>query len=310
MKKFIFSTLLLFSGISVSHACINELSSPPADWTIIKRDFGPLLQIDSIPQDQLFNRLRALEAEQDTNASFSRRNDIAVIYMRLSDPGTARDMLLEIESLDPGKYSVAANLGTAYELLGNLDSALYWLKKAVSIDPNAHNGSEWIHIMILRYRIAKEKNPQYLSGSSALMLDFGNTDLPANPYGLKVKKIQNELGYQLEERLSFIGPPDTLMGMLLFDFANLVALSDKPADALWYYQAARDFGFESELQDARAERIEEILSKDPNALIGNFAGEEVDTEGEGIKVYVLAGIIALLAVAGVWLLLRKGRNNR
>lgn len=282
----------------------------PAGWTVIKRDFGPLLQIDSIPQDQLFDYLHFLEESQDTASSFARKNDMAVVYMRLSDPATARDLLIEIESEFPGDYSVAANLGTAYELLGNLDSALYWIKKAVSIDPNAHNGSEWIHVMILRYRIAKEKNPQYLSGSSALMLDFGDTDLPSNPYSLNIEKVRNELGYQLRERLSFILPPDTLMGMLLFDFANLVALSDQAVQALWYYEAAREFGFVSELLDARVERIEEIIAKDPDAKLSKYAGEEVEADGEGIQVYVLAGIIALLAVAGVWLLLRKARNNR
>lgn len=310
MKKYIFSALLLFSGISDSPACLNEMVQKPADWTVIKRDFGPLLQLDSIPQDQLFNYLHFLEENKDTATSFANRNDMAVVYMRLADPATARDLLLELERENPGNYSVAANLGTAYELLGNLDSALFWIKKAVSIDPNAHNGSEWIHVMILRYRIAKEKNPQYLSGSSALMFDFGMTDLPSNPYGLNTEKVQNELGYQLRERLSFVRPPDTLTGMLLFDFANLVALSDNPAQALWYYQAARDFGFVSELMDARVERITEITSKDPNAKLNAFTGEEVDIDGDGIQVYVIAGIIAVIAVVGVWLLLRKGRNNR
>ncbi|MHB1277482.1 MAG: tetratricopeptide repeat protein [Bacteroidia bacterium] len=310
MKKYILSVLLLFSGISYIHACINELGEKPADWTVIKRDFGPLMQIDSIPQDQLFNYLHMLEAIEDTSSAFVRMNDMAVVYMQLQDPATARDLLIEVERKFPGHYSVAANLGTAYELLGKLDSALFWIKKAVSIDPNAHNGSEWIHVMILSYRIAKEKNPQYLSGSSALMLDFGTMDLPSNPYGLNIEKVRDELGYQLRERLSFIRPPDTLMGMLLFDFANLVALSDQAPQSLWYYEAARDFGFTSELLDARVERIEEILAKEPDAKLSKYAGEEVDAEGEGIQVYVLAGIIAILAVAGVWLLLRKGRNNR
>lgn len=310
MKKLIFCALLLFSGISDIHACKNELGEKPADWTVIKRDFGPLLQIDSVPQDRLFNYLHFLEASQDSNSSFVRKNDMAVVYLRLEDPATALQLLLEIEQENPGNYSVAANLGTAYEHLGKLDSALYWIKKAVSIDPHAHGGSEWIHVMILSYRIAKEKNPQYLSGSSALMLDFGSTDLPSNPYGLNIEKVRNELAFQLRERLSFVRPPDTLMGMLLFDYANLVALSDQAPQALWYYKAARDFGFVSDLLDARVERIEEILAKDPDAVLSKFAGEEIDTDGDGIQVYVLAGLIALLAVGGVWLLLRKGRNNR
>lgn len=311
MKKYLLIGLFFFLASQGLYACINELlTAPTTGKNAIKRDFGPLLQIDSIPQNILFDHLKYLEQQQGDSFLLDVMNDMAVCYMRLSDAATAKNILLDIERKAPGNYSVAANLGTAYELLGNLDSALHWIKKAVTIDPKSHEGSEWIHVMILRYRIAKDKNPQYLSGSSALMLDFGAKDLPENPYGLNIAKLKDELAYQLKERLSFIAPPDTLMGMLLFDFANLVALSEDPGYSLWYYQAARNYGFESDLMDAREARIAEILADNPNAVLTSFKGEEVKTEGNGLHVYVIAGIIAVLAVAGVWLLLRKGRNNR
>ena len=268
-----------------------------------------MLMVDSFPQDALFTYLHALESDS-TIPYFKRQNDASILYMRLADPYTAKEMLLNLERTNPGRYSVAANLGTAYELLGQLDSALLWINRAVAINPESHEGSEWMHVMILRYRIAKQKNPNYMAGGSALMFDFGTLDIPQNPYGLNIDKVSKELAYQLQERLSFIGPPDTLMGMLLFDYANLLALSDNPKRSLWYFQAAKEYGFSSDILNARAKRIEEILNENPNAVLTDFEAKEVEMESQGTPVYFIAIGIALLAVLGVWMLLRKGKNNR
>jgi|GEM_PF-602141 len=310
MKKYFFACLLFFSGQITAQACANELGGERISQVYSIRDFGPVLRVDSFEQAIIFNYLHYLESDSSGLPEFEKNNDIAVQYMRLADPYTAKEILLGLERTNPGQYTVAANLGTAYELLGQLDSALLWINKAVSINPSSHKGSEWMHVMILRYRIAKEKNPQYLTGGSALMLDFGDLDIPQNPYGLNVEKLTAELAYQLQERLSFIGPPDTLMGMLLFDYANLLALGDNPKQALWYYQAANDYGFFSPILDARRQRIDEILIKDPLAKMDGFEAREIVAEFTGTPVYLIAAIIALLAVFGVWMLLRKGKNKR
>lgn len=312
MRNYFIACLFLLVGPSLSRGCANELLGGLGENpTVIRitRDFGPRLQVDSFPQEALFTRLHALEADS-LLPFFDKQNDIAVLYMRLSDPFTAKEILLGLERSNPGKYTVAANLGTAYELLGQLDSALLWINRAVSINPKSHEGSEWIHVMILRYRIAKAKNPHYLAGGSALMLDFGILDLPQNPYDLNTEEVGKELAFQLQERLSFISAPDTLMGMLLFDYANIVSLGENPSEALWYFQAAKDFGFSSDIMTARMSRIGEILAKDPLAKLDAFEGKEIEAESTGMPVYLIAGFIALLAVFGVWMLLRKGKNNR
>jgi len=58
-------------------------------------------------------------------------------------------MLIGIERWHPGLYATAANLGTAYELLGNVDSAYYWIEEDMRRNPQGHEGSEWMHLCIL-----------------------------------------------------------------------------------------------------------------------------------------------------------------
>ena len=46
----------------------------------------------------------------------------------------------------PNEYVVIANLGTTYELMGNNEKALEYIKKGMKLNPRSHNGSEWIHV--------------------------------------------------------------------------------------------------------------------------------------------------------------------
>ena len=82
---------------------------------------------------------------------------------RLKDPGDSPEAqavsnLLEgridqaVEQLEalakaqPDTYSVAANLGTAYELKGELALAHTWITRAMELNPQSHQGTEWLHL--------------------------------------------------------------------------------------------------------------------------------------------------------------------
>lgn len=303
MKKFLFlfGSLFLFSYGTL--ACLSEVVFPKS----IEVPFGPVLKKDSIPQPDLFNFKNELEQKLTQGPSYDYTNSLAVTLIRLSDPQAARNLLLALEADTPGTYNVAINLGTAYELMGINDSSLFWLQKAVNINPSSHQGSEWMHVMILRHKLARDKSPGYLSGS-AIMLDFGARDLPENPYSMNVAKVKEQLAYQLRERLSFTTEPDTLMGMLLFDFANLLALSEDISKAIWYYEAAQRFGFNSDLLEARLERMKD-LEEDGVTSVSGQEPAELKTPVK-VNVYLIATILAILAAWGVWLLIRKGKNNR
>lgn len=319
MKKYVVLMLLLGS-IFYSYraqACGNELKEvfvKIPELTPKPEAFGSLLQVIKYDTDEL-HALRNFYAEREAEGlSIESKVNYSLTLMRLGDPGTAKVMLAELSqdttiADSTHRYAIAANLGTAYELLGNNDSALLWIRRAVAINPQSHQGSEWIHVMLLRYKVSKEKNPGYLTEAGALNLDFGQLDLPENTYGMNLAELQEQLGYQLQERSYFIPAPDTLMGMLLFDYANIVALNHNLEAAKFYYEQAQKYGFSSDLLKARLGRIQAMSPEDLQKKASDFQAEALPEPPAQWNVYAIAGILALLAVIVVYFLLQRKKNS-
>jgi hypothetical protein len=136
----------------------------------------------------------------------------------------------------PDEYNIVANLGTAYELIGDDQKALDLLKKAMNINYLSHYGSEWIHINILEQKLG----PQHFDKIVDLKFnDFGqwitskSYVFERNPDSLKL-----QLAYQLHERIGFIAAPDSVIGHLVLDFADLVAKTDVRDSSLAFYDYA------------------------------------------------------------------------
>lgn len=313
--------MLLLWSIFYSYrveACLNGLDEPIIQeipkLNAKSEGFGPLLQVAKYSKDEL-HALRKFYADMEPGGmSVESKVNYCLTLIRLGDPGTAEGMLAELsqdtsitDSLQ--LYAIAANLGTAYELLGKNESALHWIRRAIAINAQSHQGSEWVHVMLLRYKISKEKNPAYLTEAGALNLDFGQLDLPENTYGMNLAELQSQLGYQLQERLFFIQAPDTLMGMLLFDYANVVALETSLEAAKFYYEQAKVFGLNSDLLKARLDRLQGMSPEDLQKKASDFKAEALPEPPAQWNVYAIAGILALLAVVVVYFLLQRKKNS-
>src|SRR6185503_7493595 len=102
-------------------------------------------------------------------------------------------------------YVVAANLGTAYELHGDLVAARRWIAEAIRRNPYSHEGTEWLHVLILDARMALAKDPNWLASHSVLGIDFGNEPAPlvpkAWPKNQDGQSTVRALQYQLRERM-------------------------------------------------------------------------------------------------------------
>lgn len=147
------------------------------------------------------------------------------------------------------KYEVAANYGTILEVNGKNEEALKWIKKAIAIDPNSHDGSEWIHVAILE---AKIRGDQPVSGSRMTGFDFGLDSLPQPILSEKqLKKLQKELFFQLNERVTFIPPKDPYIAALLFELGNVALALDQRKSAAAIYKKAKAYGFADPIQGSR-----------------------------------------------------------
>jgi tetratricopeptide (TPR) repeat protein len=203
-----------------------------------------------------------------TPAVIQRLFDKEVDYKILSDYGwntlkfgkcdNAVKLLEALYEKYPNEYNIVANLGTAYEVASDNVKALALLKKAVEINPQSHYGSEWIHLKILEQKVSS--TPDY---KKILDLNVPNNfnewlGSGTNFYHKEISpdSLMVQIAYQLHERISFIRPTDPIIGKLVFDFAELVALVHPPYKAIEFYDyAAR---YDPSLSFATKERIRMI----------------------------------------------------
>lgn len=220
--------------------------------------------------------LQKIEKEHDT--TYQTLSDYATMLIFLQETAKGKSILAGIEKRHPGLYNTAINLGTAYELLGQNDSALYWIKRGLEINPGSHDGSEWIHVRVLEAKIALGKQPAWLRYHTVLGYDFGEEDAPEDIFwgrdsaGLLLIR---QLSYQLKERLFFVKAPDPTVADLLFTLANAQAILGIPDDAAASYDRAIAYGYQPrDLAERRKEWIlkRPLSEKNPKAEAAHSEG--------------------------------------
>lgn len=162
----------------------------------------------------------------------------------------ALKLYLDIEKIKPNRYSTASNLGTLYELMGENEKAYEWIKKSIKINPESHEGSEWLHLKILEAKIQKLKNP---SGAFFINTNFGSEISPKTNLGdEELFKLKDALYFQLNERITFIKPEDKIISVLLFELGNIATIQGfDPQSSVEVYELSKKYGFQSNLLNER-----------------------------------------------------------
>ncbi len=263
MKKIIL-ILICLASIESSFACINEyrtlltgevVYTDPSNGKVWNRE------IDTLELRSKSDELLTAYKRSDSLEYYS---DYAAALTYLGEYQKAKNIYEEIELRSPNLYTTASNLGTIFELIGQPDSALIWIKKSIELNPKSHKGSEWIHIKILEYKISESTDKK----SSILGLDFGINDKPSNPKKYDLKELREHIWHQLRERTTFVKPKNTVVGNIYFDLGNVLAQTRDVQAALESYEAATEYGFESELMNKRIKEFEKLaLNAKPNQLI-------------------------------------------
>lgn len=193
-----------------------------------------------------------IEQALERHADYKLLSDFAWYELRVGSKRNAVRLLERLYAQHPDEYNIVANLGTAYEVTGRNQQALVLLKKAVAINPASHHGSEWIHVNILEQKLKAKPDYSRITGLKA-DADYASWltgkayDKPIIPDSLMV-----QLAYQLHERISFIRPQDPVVGRLILDFADLVAIARSRQEANEFYQKA--VSYDSTLETATLQR--------------------------------------------------------
>ena len=94
------------------------------------------------------NRLKRLESDPENAALL---DDLAVAYDKVGEHDLAIATALRTETLRPGRYETAANLGTFTFHAGRLHEGLPHIERALAINPQAHFGREKYQKLLVEY---------------------------------------------------------------------------------------------------------------------------------------------------------------
>lgn len=312
MKKTILFLMLLVASHYVSFACLNEEGEEEMMMQQIKKDRAIPYGHDFAADKKLNERkLERLLASWNKTHNYEAYNNYGVTLVYLGRFEEALRVFRQIEKEQPGKYSTAANMGTTYEVLGKNDSALYWIKRGVELNPASHDSSEWLHVKILE---AKINGTSSFTSSYFTGVDFGTGILPQTKLNLdELNKLRDALYYQLNERVSFIKPKDAIVAQMLYELGNITAITHDAHTAYENYNMAFKYGYTGGLPAQRMARMKQAVdSGDVDLYAPADTASVVVTEPEQPqKAKHYTGIFVLVAsVAGLLMLVLYTRRRK
>lgn len=250
MYKKIALSLISICIFNYSHACLNsyddKVEGMEPDPTSIT--FESQAKRDEFYQNELEKFLKKYPKPK----TVEEQNDYAVRLIYNGKYKKAIKILLEIEKSKPNLSNTAVNLGTAYELLGQNENAKFWIEKGLKINPSVHRGSEWIHLNILKAKLANADS-KWIRENPILELDFGSGYFPKLSHDSNLKwdidsidRLAYQAKLQLRERRKFIFGHDLTMARLAYESANVEVLRGQ------MYEAKYRNGFKNEIADKLA----------------------------------------------------------
>ena len=227
-------------------------------------------------------------------------SDAGIVLILQAKYREAKELYLRIERLEPGRYATASNLGTVYELLGDNQNAIVWIKKAIEINPQSHHGSEWLHVKVLE---AKINGDQSISSEFLINTNFGVNPVPENNMSQQeLIQLRDAIFFQLNERVTFIKPPDKIIANLMFDLGNANYFLGQRKDAVTIYEKAREYAFSDPIIQARIEKAKQIRIKEKPPV-----AEE--PKSNNLFLWIIFGTVTFIILALITLMVRKTQQK-
>jgi tetratricopeptide (TPR) repeat protein len=200
--------------------------------------------------------------------------DQGALLVRLGDAGRAVEVLRAAQRAYPNHFKIAANLGTAYQLSGELDLAAAALREAVRLAPGKQQEAEKAHLHLVQLRQKQGRDSQDLDDLFGVRYfgDDGKYE-PGQLAAAERKKLPAE-AVAIAQQLALWLPAD---GKLLWQLAELAAAhGDVRTAAAIMDGCVTEFGMRS--PDLRAHRQANRAAAD--ALAKSAAGGS-KTEHQG-----------------------------
>lgn len=272
--RFIFTFLLLLS-YSASFSCYNEYYALDAKGHFHQMDLREIRFQKNFDQRQIEKKLIQLGKKLQTKADFKLLSDYGLYLVKGGKVKEARIIFEALAKAYPSEYSIIANLGTTYELLGENEKALEYIRKGLKLNQNSHGGSEWIHVKILETKIGFNKDKNYMKEHDVLEL---------TPKQEASDAIRKQLYIQLKERFPFCKGPDSIMADLFIELGDCYAETVSFEHAKGLYQIA-DRYYMTDRSDVKEkiERVRKLRSKYADSVPDKSRREEIHGETSKIS---------------------------
>jgi tetratricopeptide (TPR) repeat protein len=252
MIKRVWMVGLVIVGVqSNSHACLRFLDDQPEVVPVKLKDALMIHEGRAVWEGRAKDRKEVADKQWDYKAE----NNLTVALVHIGQLDDALHRMQTVERVYPDQMETAYNLGTTYELMGDLPKAKFWIQEGIKRElkitgQRGLDGTEWLHLRILDAEMGLRTDPGHSQDTSVSGVDFGTGRIPQTPKALPegnsgaaltLAEVQRSLQDQLHERLEFISAPNPVVGDLLFDLANVLAVTGNTEDALDIYRMALPF---------------------------------------------------------------------
>jgi tetratricopeptide (TPR) repeat protein len=253
MKTILLLLSFLLISNTNSNACLNSYYSIDKEGHLhsaddLQRAFNTNFNLKLIER-----KLTKLKQQLDKKQDYKLLSDYAVLLLKAGKTTEALDILIELSKHYPNEYKIASNLGTAYELNGDVEKAIQFIKRGMELSPGAHEGSEWVHISVLETKLKMALDTAYLSKNSVLNLTEEKKNNPL---------IRDQILIQVRERFPFSPGPNPIMVSLLIDLADCyVNTASIEFSKALYTISENYYGAEKEVIDAKIKAMLVLRNK-------------------------------------------------
>jgi len=218
-----------------SKACLNEYTPRSSDgyYDGVYKPYR--CSFDTV---KIKNTLENLYLWKKLN-DYKIQSDIAVNQLKLGYFQEALSTFIKLHKTRPLDYNLVANLGTAYELNNELDSALKYISLGHKLNNSSHKGSEYVHVLILKAKISMRDKSAPVK--SILNISLENKSDVSTEISAKRSLIESHIIYQLTERLPFSPKQDFIIAQLLKELGDLQLSLNKTKDAYKSYLLALSY---------------------------------------------------------------------
>lgn len=239
--KYLITIFYILSSIVYSNACGNEYGFTIDGRKINTRTFflsDRMLTFDTSYINKRISVIRLWVKNAPQN--HKHWSDLAVNFLKVGKVDSAIHILAPLARKHPDEYNITANLGTAYELNGQLDSALKYITKGFELNPKSHLGSEWVHIKILQAKIKNKRSPGWLRRNNIISQNELISRINTSDY-FPAGVVNSNLFYQIRTRAPFTPAPNQVIKNLLLSLGDFNTNHGTYENALMCYVYAMKF---------------------------------------------------------------------